>query len=428
MEAIGAGACFGIFLGKVCPEALELAGGKALVEKRAKILVLCPDLPFPIRAGGQMRMASLIQALSEFASVKVAFIAPQTTEETISWARERNVSLEQLVPRNRSLFERWSERLGILFARSNLRYRLHERTFFNQAFKSYSPDLVWLETPYLLRYAIKWKEKVPLVVDYWGTSEGANRICKVTRGPLKIWKWLFWRAALRGEMQFAPQVENIVCVSSLDAAFFRNLAPESRIWAIPNGILTKNTQRPTVAVADDPSIMIFTGDMSYLPNIDAAVWFTEQVFPIILREVPWAKMQIVGREPRGEVLALRGHQNVEVKGHMPDLAASIAAAGFYILPMRLGSGIRSKLFDVFPLGKAIVSTSTGAEGLELHHDVNCIIADSAEDFAKGCIRLLKNENERHRLGKAVSLLASETYSQENVNRLVRKAVIDILRS
>jgi glycosyltransferase involved in cell wall biosynthesis len=66
--------------------------------------------------------------------------------------------------------------------------------------------------------------------------------------------------------------------------------------------------------------------------------------------------------------------------------------------------------------------------LELHHDVNCIIADSAEDFAKGCIRLLKNENERHRLGKALSRLASEIYSQENVNRLVRNAVIDILQS
>jgi glycosyltransferase involved in cell wall biosynthesis len=229
-------------------------------------------------------------------------------------------------------------------------------------------------------------------------------------------------------MQFAPQVKNIVSVSSFDAAFFRNLAPESRIWAIPNGILPKNTPTPTVTAADDPSVMIFTGDMSYLPNIDSVVWFTKKIFPIILKEVPWAKVQIVGREPRGEVLALRGYQNVEVKGHVPDLAASIAAAGFYILPMRLGSGIRSKLFDVFPLGKAIVSTSIGAGGLELHHDVNCIIADSAEDFAKGCIRLLKNESERRRLGKSVSSLASETYSQENVNRLVRKAVIDILRS
>ena len=263
-------------------------------------------------------------------------------------------------------------------------------------------------------------------MDYWGTSEGAKRIWKVTKGPLKIWKWLFWRAALRGEKQFAPQIQNIVCVSSLDAAFFRNLAPKSRIWAIPNGILRDATQAPTAAIAEDPSIMIFTGDMSYSPNIDAAVWFTEKIFPLILREVPRAKVHIVGRDPSAEVLNLRHRQNVDLKGHVPDLKETVAAAGFYVLPMRLGSGIRSKLFDVFPLGKAIVSTSIGAEGLELYNNVNCIIADSAEDFAEGCIRLLNNNNERQRLGKAVHRLASETYSQENVTRLLRKTLSDIL--
>jgi len=372
-----------------------------------------------------MRMASVIQALAEFTNVKVAYVASQSTEETISWAQERHVLLERLVPRRLSFFVLWKERLAIL-TRSNLRNRLYEKLFFDRVFKSYNPDLVWLETPYLLRYALKWKAKVPLVVDYWGTSEGARRVCEVTKGPLKIWKWLFWRAAFRGEKQFASQVPNIVCVSSLNAAYFRALASESKIWAIPIGVSSSNPQLSISGIHEDSSSIIFTGDMSYLPNIDAAVWFIEKMFPIIRKEMPWTKVQIVGRNPAKKVIDLLRHQNVEVKGPVPDLSASIASAGLYILPMRLGSGIRSKLFDVFPLGKAIVSTSIGAEGLELCHDVNCIIADSVEDFAKACIRLLKNGDDRQRLGKAVMRLAAETYSQENVNRLVLLTFTDIL--
>lgn len=387
---------------------------------------MCPDAPFPIRAGGQMRMASFIQALSEFAFVKVAFIAAQESDETMVWAKDRSISLELLIHRNTSPIRLWSNRFAILVGRSNLTYHFREKAFFERVFYSYAPDLVWLETPYLLRYAIRWKDEVPLVVDYWGTSEGANRIWKVTKGPLKIWKWLYWKAAARGEKQLAPQVKNIVCVSALDAAHFRGLAPDSKIWPIPNGILRKDAGTSINPQVKDPSAMIFTGDMSYVPNIDAVTWFAEQILPFILKEVPQARLDIVGRDPKAEVLNLHRHPNIDVKGHVPDLAVSIAEAGFYILPMRLGSGIRSKLFDVFPLEKAIVTTSIGAEGLELQHNVNCIIADSAQDFADLCVRLLKNENERHRLGQAVGRLATETYSQENITRLVRKTVMEIL--
>lgn len=396
------------------------------MEKKAKILVLCPDMPFPIRAGGQMRMASLIQALSEFSTVNVAFIASQSAEETLCWAGEHSVSLERLVPRKPSSSDRFAERLAILLARSNLRNRLYERAFFDRAFESYAPDLVWLETPYLLRYALSWKKKAPLVVDYWGTSEGANRLWKVTTGPIKIWKWLFWRAALRAEQQLTPQVENIVCVSSVDAAFFRNLAPKSRIWPIPIGVPKREPPLQAAAILEDPRVMIFTGDMSFTPNVDAVLWFTKEVLPLVLQKLPDAKLRIVGRDPVPTIKRLNHHGSIEVQGYVPDLTEAIAGSGLYVLPMRLGAGFRSKLLDVFPLRKAIISTSIGAEGLELHHGVNCIIADSAQDFAEGCIRLLNSENERHRLGEAVGRLASETYSQENITRLARKTVIDIL--
>jgi glycosyltransferase involved in cell wall biosynthesis len=397
------------------------------VNERPKILVLCPDVPFPIRAGGQMRMASLIQALSEFSGVKVSFIASQVPEPTLSWARDRNISLDPFYspPLKDSLL--WTERLTMLLTMSNLRYRAIEKAFFERAFDSYNPDLVWLETPYLLRYAVPWKDKVPLVVDYWGTSEGVKRIYDNTSGAMKIWRLLQWRAARGGESRYAPKVENIVTVSSLDAGYFKHMAPRSRIWPIPNGILGKNVAPDALEVSEDSRVMIFTGDMSYKPNIDAMLWFTKKILPLVLEELPDARLKIVGRNPVPEIQRLIHRGNIEVKGYVQDLAEAIAASGLYILPMRLGSGIRSKLFDVFPLGKAIITTTIGAEGLELHHDQNCLIADTPQNFASACIRLMSHQKERKRLGSGVLHLATETYSQQTVTRIVRDTVREILK-
>jgi glycosyltransferase involved in cell wall biosynthesis len=375
-----------------------------------------------------MRMASLIEALSQFSSLKVSFIASEVPEDAFPWARDRNISLEPLhfpPPKGSRL---WRERLTMLLTMSNLRYRGMEKEFFDEAFNSHKPDLVWLETPFLIRYAMPWKSKVPLVVDYWGTSEGAKRIYDITSGAMRIWRWLQWLVARGGERRYAPKLENIVTVSSLDAGYFRDLAPRSRIWSIPNGILGKDVLPPSLQVSEDSRVMIFTGDMSYKPNIDAMLWFTKEILPLVLEELPDARLKIVGRDPVPEIERLIHEPNIDVKGYVPDLAEAIAASGLYILPMRLGSGIRSKLFDVFPVGKAIVTTTVGAEGLELYHDQNCLIADSVNNFAGACVRLLKREDERRRLGKAACQLAFETYSQKNINKLVRQTVDEILGS
>jgi glycosyltransferase involved in cell wall biosynthesis len=373
-----------------------------------------------------MRMASLIQALSDFFEVTAAFPAAQVPEAMVTWANNRNICLEPFIPPLLRPFQLLEERFIIILNQSNLRFRKSENDFLEAAFHSSQPDLVWLETPYLLRYALKWKNKASIVVDYWGTSNGAKRLFAHSSAPSRIWRWLQWRAAKGGEVRYAPQIENIVCVSALDAAYFHNLAPCSRIWTIPNGILGKDPLPQSPNIMEDPRVMIFTGDMSYYPNVDAMIWFTKEIFPLIRSQVSDAKLIIAGREPPPVIKKLGERKGIEVKGYVQDLAEAISASALYILPMRLGSGIRSKLFDVFPLGKPIVTTGVGAEGLELKHEENCFIADSAKDLANACVKLLNNEKERKRLGMSAQRLATETYSQERVNRLVFQAVTQIL--
>jgi glycosyltransferase involved in cell wall biosynthesis len=387
-----------------------------------KVLMMCPDLPFPIRAGGQMRMASICEALSGCCDLHIACISSEVPESTRAWAKGLGATVEHFqdpLPGNDSS---WYRHVWTIITRNNLRYNPREQLFFDDVFGRMMPDMAWLETPYLLRYVLKWVNRMPVVVDYWGTSEGAKRLFHHSHGLIKIKEWLKWWAASGSERRYTRILDDLVCVSKLDAQYFQSLARRCRIWPIPIGIAEKSTCSIEQPYPEDPLSMILTGDLSYPPNIDAALFFADRIFPRIKKKLPEAIFRIVGRNPSLSILELKGRPGIEILGFVPDLAKEICRCAIYVLPMRLGSGIRSKLFDVFPLAKAIVTTSIGAEGLELQDGENCLIADEEMDFAQSCINLLKDEGKRIELGNGAKRLALDIYSQEKINGLVKETV------
>jgi glycosyltransferase involved in cell wall biosynthesis len=166
--------------------------------------------------------------------------------------------------------------------------------------------------------------------------------------------------------------------------------------------------------------------MSFSPNVDAVVYFVKAILPQIQTQHPNVRLMVAGRRPSQEIVNFSTLPNVEVTGYLPDLCEEIAKAAVYILPMRLGSGFRTKLLEVFPLGKPIVTTSIGAEGLELRHNENCLIADDAPSFAQACIRFLQDASGARRMGANAKRLATEVYTQENITKLVKHAIYTML--
>jgi glycosyltransferase involved in cell wall biosynthesis len=389
---------------------------------KPKVLMMCPDLPFPIRAGGQMRMASICEALAGCCNLHIACISSDIPESTRAWAKGLGITVEHYQDPAPDDVPSWYRYARIVMTRNNLRHNPREQLFFDNVFGRIMPDMVWLETPYLLRYVLKWMDKTPVVVDYWGTSEGAKRLFHQSLGLRKIKEWLRWWVGSGCERRHARLLQNIACVSKLDAQYFLSIAPQNRIWPIPIGIAENSTCSIEQPYPEDPLSMILTGDLSYQPNVDATLFFADHIFPRIQSELPKAVFRIVGRNPSPSILELKGRPGIEIIGFVPDLANEICRCAIYVLPMRLGSGIRSKLFDVFPLAKAIVTTSIGAEGLELQHGENCLISDEEMDFAQSCINLLKDEGKRIELGNGAKRLATDVYSQEKINRLVKETV------
>lgn len=372
-----------------------------------------------------MRMASICEGLSKYCQLHIACIAQDIPSATFAWAKELNATIENFRQTDFSNLQLWYHRISMVMTRNNLQHHRREQHFFNCVFNHTAPDLVWLETPYLIRYTLEWMKIIPVVVDYWGTSEGAKRIFVNTSGVKKIEKWFIWWTAYGGELRYSKRLKDIACVSKLDADYFQGISPHCRTWPIPIGIIRRHQKNSNELLQSEPGqnmMMIFTGDLSYLPNIDAAEHFVRGIFPLIRREIPDAVFRIVGRNPGQKVQALKSIPGVEIRGNVADLSDEISIASIYVLPMRLGSGIRSKLFDVFPLAKAIVTTSIGAEGLELYNDNNCLIADKEMDFAQCCIRLLKDKEIRVKLGNGAKRLATDVYTQENISLLIKEVV------
>ena len=155
--------------------------------------------------------------------------------------------------------------------------------------------------------------------------------------------------------------------------------------------------------------LVFTGKMDFRPNIDAMLWFAQEVWPAVRQAHPNAKLFIVGQKPSTRLDGLRSDPNIVLTGEVEDIRPHIAQASVYIAPLRIGSGTRFKLLEAMAMRKAIVSTSLGCEGFDVAHGREMLIADTPATFAQAINTLLGDEAQRKTIGQAAHQFVSATY-------------------
>jgi len=158
-----------------------------------------------------------------------------------------------------------------------------------------------------------------------------------------------------------------------------------------------------------PRHMVFTGSMDWLPNEDGMQHFVHDVLPLIRRDEPSATLSIIGRAPTPAIVKLGSEYGVEVTGRVDDVRPHMAAGAVYVVPLRIGGGTRIKIFEAMAMGKAVVSTSVGAEGLPVTPGKDLLIADSPTAFAEAVVRLFRDEEESARIGQVAKRLVAEHY-------------------
>jgi len=222
-----------------------------------------------------------------------------------------------------------------------------------------------------------------------------------------------WRKLSRYEAALCRLADRVVAVSEADAEALRALVPGLRVDIVPNGVDTEfyNVQIPMTKsqLAIGLWSLVFTGKMDFRPNVDAVIWFCEEVLPLVRREVPGVRFYIVGRSPHRRVLRLAKDPAVTVTGYVDDVRPYIAAASVYVVPLRVGGGTRLKVLEALACGKAIVSTSLGCEGLGLTPGRELVVADTPQEFARQVVELLRNPERREELGQAARRFAEERY-------------------
>jgi glycosyltransferase involved in cell wall biosynthesis len=163
--------------------------------------------------------------------------------------------------------------------------------------------------------------------------------------------------------------------------------------------------------------------MDWEPNIDAVAYFCSEIFPNIRAEFPQAIFEIVGRNPHATVKQLAS-PFVEVTGTVPSVSKYLNEASVMVVPLRIGGGTRLKIFEAMAVGKAVVSTSIGAEGLDVQSGRDLILADDAKSFAEAVCLLLRDAQRRRGYEQAAAKVAAQ-YDWSNIERLFSRILSDV---
>jgi sugar transferase (PEP-CTERM/EpsH1 system associated) len=398
-----------------------------------KLLFLTPDLPYPPHQGAAIRTYNLIKNLAPNHDVhllsfvhggdearRVEALSPHCSSVTTIPAPSRSVgrrALSVLVSPHPDM----ALRLPSTEFEDRLRVCLSSERF----------DFVQVEAIEMAQYGLAVKEvhtssPQPLVVfDDINAEYLLQRRAFETdvRHPRRwlgaVYSLVQWRKLQRYERRVCQRLDRIVVVSEADARALQRLVPGFHCFVVPNGVDTSYFQT-TSPEAESDTTLVFTGKMDFRPNVDAVVWFVEDVLPLIRQQVPEAVFKIVGRDPLPRVQVLAETPNVTLTGYVSDIRPYIEEAAVYVVPLRVGGGTRLKVMEAMSMGKAIVSTSLGCEGIDVAHERELLIADDAASFAQAVVTLMKERDQRRTLQVAARRAAEKEHDWTQITPLLER--------
>jgi sugar transferase (PEP-CTERM/EpsH1 system associated) len=233
-----------------------------------------------------------------------------------------------------------------------------------------------------------------------------------------IWKsvsWFEWKRMEAAERRYLQKADHVLVVSESDRETFEKCLASKKLSVTQTGADTELFQ-PSEEM-EIPNSLVFTGSMDWLPNEDAIFYFASEIFPLILAKAPDATLCVVGRSPSQRLQNLVARvSSIRLTGWVEDVRPYLARCAVCIVPLRIGGGTRLKIFEAMSMGKAVVSTTIGAEGLPVKNGEHLAVADDPAGFADSTLRLLNNSSQRAKLGRRARRLVEQNYSWATVSK------------
>jgi glycosyltransferase involved in cell wall biosynthesis len=384
------------------PAKLDPASGR-------RVLIVCPEAPSPPTWGYALRVHHLALELAR--RHRVTLVAYGTADDGRDWAGLRRTlhAVHRVAP-PAAVGARRRHQLASLGGHSSFHLNaLHSEAMQRELDALLGKggfDIVQVESSQMMCF--RFPDDTPVVVDEHNIEyQLLERVARIETSPARR---LFGRveaAKVRREEQSVwRRAAGCVATSAIDEAAIRSTHPGVPTAIVPNAVDTERIKPDSSPV--DPEAILFVGSLNYRPNADGVAWFVDEVLPRVRRARPAAELTIVGR---GNPALLRrlAAPGVVVAGAVDDVLPHLRRASVVVAPLRVGGGTRLKVLEGLSMAKPVVSTTLGAEGLDVADGEHLLLADAAPEMADAILRLLADPSLARRLGDAGRALAVVRY-------------------
>ena len=403
--------------------------------RRPRVLFLSQCLPYPPHTGVAARTFNILMQLQQSYDVDlVAFYRnrhqPNRPALEASWAALRqvvgwgSVAEPTPIPGEHSLVRRlWDHARSLVTGRVYTFYEYDSRAFARQlrsVLRARTPDIVHLDSLDLHRWLPE-LPPVPITCTHHDIDSDLLRRRSRQLGPAER-RYLLLQADRieRLERELCPQFAANVMMSEIDARKLAELAPGAATVVVPNGTDTDYFQ-PNCSPSIDKRVAFVGPTFSSHPNRDAVEFLLHEIWPRVRAVEGAASLRLIGRHAPADHARYNAEPSVQALGQVPDIRPALAAAGCCVVPIRIGGGTRLKILDAWAMGKAIVSTSIGCEGLDAVDGHNILIRDTPAGFAEAVVQILGDVELRRQLEQHGRRTAVERYSWSIVGKRLRDA-------
>lgn len=393
-----------------------------------KVLMLTPYLPYPLVSGGQIRTYNLLKHLSKNHDITLFSLIKDESERVHLKELAKYCKKIELFKRTKNPFVLRNILLAgfssyPFVVTRNLPLGMKHAVQTELSRDQY--DLIHAETFYMMPNIPS--TKVPIIlaeqtIEYLGYQDYMKKanpllrpILAIDIAKIKYWERYFWQKA-----------DKLITMSQEDKVFIeKELGAKTNTSVVANGVDLDFFSAIKKKLPQNPTVL-FVGTFKWLPNIEAVDEIVKKIWPLILKEIPTARLKIVGFSPTEKIKAYGSDKTIEVLGGIDDIREAFASSHVLLAPIRSGKGTRYKVLEAMITGTPVVATTLAAEGLDLKNNRDVLIADTSSGLASATVKLLRDSSLQKRLGQAGEMVVRKGYSWDTIATSLDKVYKEFL--
>lgn len=393
------------------------------------VLVLCSQCPYPPSDGAKLRLYNTAKILSRRYSVDLLIVQNEADEDALSYLR---TEFNRVVPFSHSKVQFYGNVAKGALSRQPVRANYYTFADVNRWLDEHQDTYDLVFANYLNTTEYVRERDVTKVVDLVDAmSENYLQRAGEANDENYLKRQLYrmeGRQLRRYERTVIQSFDHSFVTTAVDARTMTETRSDSKLTVVPNGVREEFLSRPLDENHDSSKnpCLVFLGRMDYFPNEDAVRYFVSEVFPSVRDRHPEAEFFIVGSHPSERVRELGSRPNVTVTGFVTSPVEYLSKADVVVAPMRFGTGIQNKVLEAMALGKSVVTTPLGTEGIDGDDDTHFVVAEDAPGFIDAVSSLLDSPEERTDLGRNARALVEKQYSWDEISSVLLDTVEEVL--